>query len=267
MRRGDYRAAAENRFVPQMNDVQSFIDASHRVETFEDLRRLMADITCEMGFDRFALVHHVDLRGWAKRQAVALSNYPAAWVDAYINQRQVARDPTLLAAQRAGVGFRWGDIPKLIPFTSAHATTLEQARASGLVDGFTIPANIPGEANGSCHFAVDAGHVLPEANLAMAQLVGQFAFEAARALVIRQSGSDGFRRPARLTKRQLECLLWVARGKTDWEIAQILGLAEDTVTEHVDEARRRYGVARRMELVMAAVFAGELPLNEVVLGA
>ena len=41
-------------------------------------------------------------------------------------------------------------------------------------------------------------------------------------------------------------VLWIARGKTDWEIARILGVSHVTVIEHVRHARERYGAPTRV---------------------
>lgn len=50
-----------------------------------------------------------------------------------------------------------------------------------------------------------------------------------------------------LTTRERECLSWVAEGKTDWEIGQILSISQTTVKFHVDTARRKLGAATRAE--------------------
>ncbi len=52
--------------------------------------------------------------------------------------------------------------------------------------------------------------------------------------------------------RQLETLTWVARGKTSWEIGQILGLSKKTVDFHLDRARIQLGVSTRIEAVVKA---------------
>jgi LuxR family quorum-sensing system transcriptional regulator CciR len=59
---------------------------------------------------------------------------------------------------------------------------------------------------------------------------------------------------APLTERQRECLVWVARGKTDWEIARILGVAHHTVVMHLKHARERYGGSKRTSLVAQALY-------------
>jgi LuxR family quorum-sensing system transcriptional regulator CciR len=62
----------------------------------------------------------------------------------------------------------------------------------------------------------------------------------------------------------LECVVLIARGKTDWEIAKILGLSEETVADHVNEARRRYEVSRRAELGIHALYNGDLTFNDII---
>jgi DNA-binding CsgD family transcriptional regulator len=52
-----------------------------------------------------------------------------------------------------------------------------------------------------------------------------------------------------LTGREREALTWVSEGKSDWEIAMILGLSETTVRFHVDNARKKLGAVNRAQAV------------------
>jgi LuxR family quorum-sensing system transcriptional regulator CciR len=67
---------------------------------------------------------------------------------------------------------------------------------------------------------------------------------------------------AHLTHRQLECIVLVARGKSDWEISKILGLSEHTVKDYIKEARERYDVPTRIQVVMRALYDGAIPFSE-----
>ncbi len=51
--------------------------------------------------------------------------------------------------------------------------------------------------------------------------------------------------PNNLTDRQEEILHWVAQGKANGEIAQILGLSEHTVKNHLKLILQRLGAANR----------------------
>jgi LuxR family quorum sensing-dependent transcriptional regulator len=50
-------------------------------------------------------------------------------------------------------------------------------------------------------------------------------------------------------------LEWIARGKSAWEIAQILQITKRTVDEHVQAACRRLGAANRTHAVVLAILA------------
>lgn len=52
-----------------------------------------------------------------------------------------------------------------------------------------------------------------------------------------------------LTARELECLTWVSRGKTDQAIASILAVAPRTVRFHIDNAKAKLGVETRVQAV------------------
>jgi DNA-binding NarL/FixJ family response regulator len=60
-----------------------------------------------------------------------------------------------------------------------------------------------------------------------------------------------------LREREVETLTWAARGKTFAEIAAILGLSKRTVEFHLDNARRKLGVATRTQALIKAA-AGNL---------
>jgi DNA-binding NarL/FixJ family response regulator len=58
-----------------------------------------------------------------------------------------------------------------------------------------------------------------------------------------------------LTPRVAEALLWVAQGKTNGEIAQILGISESTVKKHLLEIFQTLGVETRSAATLRAIEA------------
>jgi DNA-binding CsgD family transcriptional regulator len=67
----------------------------------------------------------------------------------------------------------------------------------------------------------------------------------------------------RLTDRQRDCLIWVARGKSDWEISRIIDVSQETVVRHVKQARERYGVQKRTLLLIRTLFDGTISFADV----
>lgn len=249
--------------------MQAFIDISRNLAEPADLNALLQAIGRDMGFDHFALIHHVDLSPFRHElghmtagQLIALSDYPEQWIEEYISDEIVTHDPVLLASHRTSIGFAWSvDLPRLLKLKRPHIDQLERGKRAGIGDGFTIPANVPGEANGSCNFVVKTGRDLPFENLAMAQLVGSYAFNAARSIVTHAQQRPA---PVKIAPRQIECIALVGKGKSDWEIAQVLGISEATVRGYIDDAKDRYQVAKRVQLVIRAIYDGHLALSDIL---
>ena len=63
---------------------------------------------------------------------------------------------------------------------------------------------------------------------------------------------------AALTRREREVALLIARGQTDRQIANALGVTEDTVGGHAKHLYRKLGVRTRAEVAVWAVARAEL---------
>jgi len=153
-------------------------------------------------------------------------------------------------------GLVWRDLPRLA-LQRSDRVLLHQAHRRGLTSAITFPLAGPGAMRGSCSFAADDAHLFaPEERIALAA-IGASLWEAGRRLL----AASGAARRA-LTPRQRECLLWAARGKTDWEIGHILGIGEDTIERHLQQARERYAVDKRSTLIVRALFDGTISFEE-----
>ncbi|GGC05008.1 LuxR family transcriptional regulator [Novosphingobium endophyticum] len=244
-----------------MLEVTQLMELVEAATSIDDLAAAIRAASAQLGFQHFALSHHVDLAE-AGDSAIWIHNYPAGWAEYYESHSLGLSDPVHRASHVTMIGFRWSRLEQMIPLTTADRRMLLMSREHGIGDGFTVPAHVPGETRGSVSFATETGRALPAGMLPAAQLVGCLAFEAARRLCTPRTVRPGARLPV-LTDRQRECALWVARGKTDWEIACILGLSEETVARHVRQACERYGVSKRTSLVIRALFDGTLTFTDV----
>jgi len=62
-----------------------------------------------------------------------------------------------------------------------------------------------------------------------------------------------------LSVREAECLMWVAQGKTAWEISCILSISERTVRFHLDNARGKLDSVNTTHTVALAIAQGLIP--------
>lgn len=94
-----------------------------------------------------------------------------------------------------------------------------------------------------------------EARLSRADAVAQRLQEAAEGAGFNPdfSSPDPLRAHLGLTPREAEVLLWVAQGKSNSEIATILGNSEPTVKQHVGVVFQKLGVDNRNAATLRAL--------------
>jgi LuxR family quorum-sensing system transcriptional regulator CciR len=233
---------AERRTVLRLSD--RFAEAVESCGGLGDLGDRLAWVTRELGFHYFALLDHASLKN-SRTGLLRLDNYPEEWVAELAARDDPADDPVHIASRRTNAGFRWRRLGALVRLDRRHREILARSRHFGLGEGVTIPSNVPGEPAASCSFAVRAVEALPETRLRCAELLGAHALCAARRL----RPLPPRQRP-HLSRREVECLRLVAAGKTDWEIARILGLSIETAHQYVKRARAAYDAVSRTQLVV-----------------
>jgi LuxR family quorum-sensing system transcriptional regulator CciR len=68
----------------------------------------------------------------------------------------------------------------------------------------------------------------------------------------------------RLSPRQLDCVILAGRGKSDRDVGQLLGISGQTVHQHMEEAKRRYHVATRQQLIVRALFDSQITFADLI---
>jgi len=217
-----------------------------------------------IGFTYTSIAQHVHLASGIARPTI-VNNYPERWRTLFKAQSYRAIDPVLSACQRHGGAMRWTDIETIIPLTQQQREVLNQARAHGLRSGCTFANIMPGLPTISCHFVMADNQPISDRAFMLAQVIGHAVCVRARGLWQAMPGRDDTGEgPELLSPRQVECVKLVARGKTSWEIATLLGISDQTVTEYLNDARRRMGVATRAQLVLHALHRGYFALDDVL---
>ena len=67
------------------------------------------------------------------------------------------------------------------------------------------------------------------------------------------SDEDVLKKSFALTDREAEVLLWIAHGKTNREIAQILDMSPRTVNKHLEQVFKKLGVENRTAAASVAI--------------
>ena len=235
------------------------VEALRMAVTRSELATLMEAIAREMGFRYYELAHHDDLRG-ERPDRVDLRDYPPIIIDHLIGQHRYRRDPVIRGSIFAGGAFLWSDLPRIITLDRHDRSSLERGAREGLNEGITVPYVRLGERMGSCTFAGIRQPERAHTYLGAAQMVGIFGFQAARRLICGEP--PAIAKPMRLHPRPRDCVVLAGRGYSNKRIARALHLTPRTVDGYLTEARRLFGAHDRTELVVSAVLAGEIGVDE-----
>lgn len=179
-------------------------------------------------------------------------NWPADWMALYQELNFVAVDFSVAEARRRISPFTWREALETRVLSRGEANLWDRVDEWGWEDGFSVPIHGPGGYFGLVTMGGPAFDLSPVLRQRL-HLLAFLAHERCRHLA---GISPIAPEQDKLTARELECLRWVASGKTDWEISQILGLSASTVKTHVDQARLKLNARSRSQAVARMVLAG-----------
>jgi DNA-binding CsgD family transcriptional regulator len=179
---------------------------------------------------------------------------PRSWLAFADLQKVGVRSPALHAARRSLASFTFLDVFDTLP--ADQREIWRAVRAWGWQNGFVVPVHGPGGYFSYVSIASPERDLnLSFANRAEIQMFALLAHQRCHELGNLAAPDDP---RGILSDRELECMRWVAEGKTDWEIGMILAISATTVKFHVNRARRKLGAATRPQAVAMLAIRGML---------
>ncbi len=234
--------------------VIDFVDAVRDVADADVRRDAAVNSVGKLGFNRFA--YRAVRVPYNSDAPFYSTTYPEKWARRYTGQDYGAIDPVVNAAGRSLLPFVW-DADEIHVFaTKAQRKFLAEGAEFGVRSGVTIP--IHGRANEFASFTVTTDERRQNIRKLFAERQNQLIPIALHFHVAanERSGTKKDSAPVRLTPRERECLLWTARGKSAWEVGEILSIAERTVVFHLANAMHKLGVHSKMYAVVKAIMSG-----------
>lgn len=145
----------------------------------------------------------------------------------------------------------WRPHPSLDSFNR-----MDEAERFGVRGAIIAPAYLPGGVIGAIVWAT------PDTSVDVAGIFAKRAAELhAMALQFVGVHNDLATRripltPAPLTRREIQCLKWAAKGKTDGDISEIMHISLPTVRFHITNAARKLNVMGRPQAISRAATLG-----------
>jgi len=184
---------------------------------------------------------------------ILVQRMPIEWATRYNDHGYVFRDPIVSHLQSARAPFSWEEAYA----ASSNATDVKLIRGEacdfGLRAGHVVPVPTLDGSLATISFGGDTPEMSADAKdaltFAAAYAVGRLLHVPRRAVDIE----------VRMTPRETDVLLWAAEGKSDWDIATILGISRPTVLKHVRSARDKLDAMNRTHAVVKAIRGRLIP--------
>lgn len=236
----------------------AFIEDSNRACSPEEVFHLLEQAATSYGFDQVVL-GAVNIpsapppQGNWPAPAIAVS-FPEEWANRYFEEQYHTIDPVLLQSPRTTAPLIWAECRGLPNLTARQKLVFDEAKEFGLLDGVSFPVHAPMGGTYVVSLASSTGGTEMTRHLPMLRALSVQFFVAYSDL------SAGLTEPPSvdLNGRERDCLLWSARGKSNWEIGTILGISEHTVDFHFRKAMSKLGCTNRIVAVVTAMRSGSI---------
>jgi DNA-binding CsgD family transcriptional regulator len=180
-------------------------------------------------------------------------DWPQDWIEFYEKNGYVTHDLMPMEARRRIGPFWYSDVISRFKLTGKQKELYDAGVAYGWKDVFAVPIHGPGSIQGLITMAARQPLTFSDVDCAVLEVMARTVWEHCRT-------SEGFGmfdpRPVQLSPREVECLQWAAAGKSDTDIAVLVGIKPTTAHFHIEQAKKRLGVKTRVEAVAVGVLHG-----------
>jgi DNA-binding CsgD family transcriptional regulator len=220
-----------------------------------DLSETLKGIASEIGVSHISYIRFAQDKSADTSILTATVTYTRDWQLRYFLREYVKTDPVIAHGRDAVLPFDWETLGRA---DSAAAAFLADAEHHGVGrNGLSIPVRNRRGIYSLVSFTSDQCRAEWEQykndNMTKLQLLS---------VLIDSAANINFKLPApsiKLSRREEQCLIWAARGKTYQEIAEILSLTFGSVKTHLDSAKHKLNCMNLTHAAAVAVATGVIP--------
>jgi DNA-binding CsgD family transcriptional regulator len=185
---------------------------------------------------------------------IATYGFPENWVARYVSEKYFDVDPIPRHARFVTEPFWWREAASFPGLSKAEIAFLDYLTQAELGDGLAVPVFGPLARNG--YVGLGFGKSPPA--LSHHDIIRiQWACQLGHLRYCHLLGVDTTNADT-LSAREREVVDWVARGKSNAVIGEILGISTSTVDTHLRRVYSKLGVSDRVTAALRALSMGEL---------
>lgn len=234
--------------------VSAALTALDTAHSADDLRDVADRVVRGFGFGGYT--YHLYRPGVGS--LVYIGDWKPEWLQRYEDKGYIDIDPVVERLLRSVTPFLWTDTLLSREVNAPERVVLNEAREFDMKAGAEIPIHEPGLGCATFSLFSNSERTFQEAWNQHRHTMHIFAlyFHQRYAGLLALEGTAEL---PPLSKRERECLAWTSRGKTAWEIGEILNISERTVKVYLDTATRKLGSFSKHHAVVKAI------LNRIIL--
>lgn len=219
-----------------------------------DLSEIISDFLTAIrafGFDACAAGAWVGI-GHNRMNRFYFNNWPEDWQAIYRDNNLLPVDPIVSEARRRHAPFLWSEVPRERRLTGKSAAVFALGDAYGWTEGLVVPLHGPGGYQGAVSFAALRPLRLDARDRAILHMM---------ALAVHDRCRTAAEQPlplAVLTPRERQCMQWAAAGKSDKQIAGLLGISQVTAHFHIEQVKKKLKTQTRTGAVALLTAQGSL---------
>jgi DNA-binding CsgD family transcriptional regulator len=221
----------------------------------QDLEQTLKAIAADIGVNHIAYMRFAPDRSSDASLLTGTVTYSFQWQTRYFLKQYVLIDPVIANGSKAVLPFDWDELPRDDPATQAFfadALAHDVGR-----NGISVPVRNRRGVYSVVSFS--SNHTKPEweqfkkNNMVKLQLISVL-IDSAASVNLKLSSPQ-----VKLSKREEQCLIWAARGKTYQDISDILNISFGSVKSYLDTARHKLNCANLTHAVGVAIATGVIP--------
>ncbi len=242
-------------------NLEKFIEQSNQSSDKDQVFALYTRAIYELGFDKVVYTFMTDHNSIGQQAGHGiLSNYPNEWINYYKEKKYHRIDPVVQKGMSKCYAFTWESLEKTICLKMKQTLFMREAEEFGLLNGVGIPLHRGiGEIAG-IGIASDSRFNINKDMLSKIHLIT----EQFHNVYCELTQEDLFRdETIYLTHKETEVLKWMANGKNNSEIADILHVSISTIKFHQQNTYNKLSANDRVLAVTKAIRMGLIPLDTI----
>ncbi len=221
----------------------------------QDLEETLKAIAADVGVRHIAYMRFAPDKSSDASLLTGTVTYSFQWQTRYFLKQYVLIDPVFSYGSKAVLPFDWDELPRDDPAIQVFFADALNHEVG--LNGLSIPVRnrrgVYSLVSYTSNHPKQEWQEFKRSNMVKLQLISVL-IDSAASVNLKLSSA-----PVKLSKREEQCLIWAARGKTYQDISDILNISFGSVKSYLDTARHKLNCANLTHAVGVAIATGVIP--------